>query len=71
LENDAMKQLTKFLPLILTLTGTVGAAIFTPSFVATHPVAFLLLNALSQTLHAALPSIFGGPQGGGGIVQIK
>lgn len=57
-----MNQVTKFLPLIITLAGTVGAAVFTPTFVAAHPVAFLIVNALSQVLHAALPAVFGSPK---------
>jgi hypothetical protein len=51
----------KYLPLAVTLIATVGAAIFTPAFVAAHPTVFIVLNALAQILHAALPSIFGSP----------
>ena len=51
----------KYLPLIVTLTATIGAAIFTPGFVTAHPTVFLGINAAAQILHSALPSIFGAP----------
>jgi hypothetical protein len=53
-----MKFLTQYGPLTLTLTATIGAAIFTPSFIAAHPMAFAWVNAAAQLLHAILPSIF-------------
>lgn len=53
-----MNFLAKYGPLIITLAGTVGAAIFTPAFIAAHPQAFAVINAAAQLLHAVLPSIF-------------
>lgn len=53
-----MKNLQKYGPLMCTVTGTIGAAILTPDFVAAHPVAFAWVNAAAQLLHAVLPSIF-------------
>jgi hypothetical protein len=53
--SDLLKQ---YGPLIITLAGTIGAAIFTPEFVGAHPVAFAAVNAVAQFLHAVLPSIF-------------
>jgi hypothetical protein len=57
-----MSTLTKYFPLIITLAGTLGAAIFTPDFIAHHAAAFAAVNALAQVLHAALPSVFGAPK---------
>ena len=51
----------KWLPLVITLSGTLGAALITPSFVASHAGAFVWINAGSQVLHAIMPSTFGGP----------
>jgi hypothetical protein len=53
-----MTLLSKYGPLVCTLAATVGAAIFTPSFIAAHPVVFAWINAAAQFLHAVLPSIF-------------
>jgi hypothetical protein len=53
-----MNLLKKYGPLTITLAGTIGAALFTPDFVAAHPVAFAWVNAGAQLLHAVLPSIF-------------
>lgn len=53
-----MKFLKQYGPLLITLAGTIGAAIFTPSFIEAHPVAFSAINAAAQFLHAVLPSIF-------------
>jgi hypothetical protein len=53
-----MSNLTKYFPLIVTLAGTVGAAVFTPDFVAHHPTVFIAVNAVAQILHSVLPSIF-------------
>jgi hypothetical protein len=53
-----MNFITKYGPLVFTLAGTIGAAIFTPDFVAAHPLAFAWVNAAAQLLHAVLPSIF-------------
>jgi hypothetical protein len=53
--------MNKYLRLGITVVGTIAAAIFTPSFVAAHPVAFAGVNAAAQLLHAALPSIFASP----------
>ncbi len=49
----------KYLPLVVTLAGTLGTAICTPTFVAAHPLVFVWVGAAAQILHAALPSIFG------------
>lgn len=51
----------KYLPIIITLAGTLGVAIFTPSFIMAHPVAFAVVNGVAQVAHAILPSIFGQP----------
>ena len=53
--------MSKYLPLIITLAGTLGVAILTPAFIAAHPVVFMVVNAAAQILHAVLPSIFGTP----------
>jgi hypothetical protein len=53
-----MNFLMQYGPLTLTLAGTIGAAIFTPSFISAHPMAFAWVNAAAQLLHAILPSIF-------------
>jgi hypothetical protein len=53
-----MSNLTKYFPLIVTLAGTVGAAVFTPDFVSHHPTAFIVVNGVAQILHSVLPSIF-------------
>ena len=53
-----MDTLKKYLPLAVTLVGTVGAAIFTPAFVQAHPTLFVVLNGAAQLLHSALPSVF-------------
>jgi hypothetical protein len=53
-----MNLLMQYGPLVCTLAGTIGAAIFTPTFIAAHPAAFAWVNALAQLLHAVLPSIF-------------
>jgi hypothetical protein len=51
-------NLIKYGPLVFTVAGTIGAAIFTPDFIASHPMAFAWVNAAAQLLHAILPSIF-------------
>jgi hypothetical protein len=53
-----MNYLKQYGPLVCTVAGTIGAAIFTPAFVAAHPVVFAWVNAAAQLLHAVLPSIF-------------
>jgi hypothetical protein len=54
-----MKNLmAQYGPLLITIAGTVGVAIFTPAFIAAHPMAFAWVNAMAQLLHATLPSIF-------------
>lgn len=53
----------KYLPVVVTVVATVGAAIFTPDFILHHVTAFAVANAAAQVLHAALPSVFG--QGSG------
>jgi len=53
-----MNLLKQYGPLVITLAGTIGAAVFTPAFIAAHPVAFACVNAAAQLLHAVLPSIF-------------
>lgn len=60
-----MNFLTTYGPLICTLAGTLGAAIFTPAFIGTHAVAFAWVNAAAQFLHAVLPSIFETKEGKG------
>jgi len=56
-----MSQLLKYLPLIVTLAGTVGTAFLTPQFFQSHASLMLVLGGLSQVLHAVLPSVFGSP----------
>jgi hypothetical protein len=46
------------LPVLVTVSGTIGTAYFNPAFLAMHPVAFAVLNAAAMILHSALPSIF-------------
>ncbi len=53
-----MNYLQQYSPLIITLAGTLGAAFFTPAFIAAHPLAFAGVTAAAQLLHAVLPSIF-------------
>jgi hypothetical protein len=53
-----MNLLMQYGPLVCTLAGTIGAALFTPTFIAAHPVAFAWVNAAAQLLHAVMPSIF-------------
>ena len=53
-----MNYLRQYGPLVGTLAGTIGAALLTPAFIASHPVAFAWVNAAAQLLHAMLPSIF-------------
>ncbi|MGH9641512.1 MAG: hypothetical protein ACRD3Q_03730 [Terriglobales bacterium] len=53
-----MNLLIKYGPVILTIAGTIGAAIFTPDFILAHPMAFAWVNAAAQLFHAILPSIF-------------
>jgi len=53
-----MNVLVKYGPVVITVAGTVGAAIFNPAFVLAHPLAFAWVNAVAQLLHAMLPSIF-------------
>lgn len=53
-----MNFLIQYGPLVFTLAGTIGAAVFTPSFISAHPMAFAWVNAAAQLLHAILPSIF-------------
>jgi hypothetical protein len=55
--------MTKWIPVIVTVTATLGAAIFTPAFVAAHPALFAGFNVAAQFLHAALPSVFGTASG--------
>ena len=50
----------KYLPLLITVVGTLGATLITPDFVAHHVTVFAVLNAAAQLLHAALPSVFKG-----------
>ena len=53
-----MNLLMQYGPLVATIAGTIGAAIFTPGFILAHPMAFAWVNAIAQMLHAMLPSIF-------------
>ncbi|MFY9676019.1 MAG: hypothetical protein WB817_04345 [Terriglobales bacterium] len=53
-----MNVLIKYGPLVITIAGTIGAAVFTPTFILAHPMAFAWVNAFAQLLHAMLPSIF-------------
>jgi hypothetical protein len=53
-----MNPLIKYGPLAITIAGTVGVAIFTPTFISAHPMAFAWVNGIAQLLHAMLPSIF-------------
>jgi hypothetical protein len=53
-----MNLLTQYGPLAITLAATIGAAIFTPTFITGHPMTFAWVAAAAQLLHAVLPSIF-------------
>jgi hypothetical protein len=53
------KDLSKYLPIVITVVGTVAAAVGLPALVASHPVVFAALNAAAMVLHAVLPSVFG------------
>jgi hypothetical protein len=53
-----MNFIKQYGPLITTLAGTIGAAVFTPAFIAAHPFAFAAAGGIAQLLHAVLPSIF-------------
>ncbi|MGA7686574.1 MAG: hypothetical protein WCA58_16295 [Terriglobales bacterium] len=53
-----MNLLIKYGPLVVTVAGTIGVAIFTPTFILDHPMAFAWVNGVAQLLHAMLPSIF-------------
>lgn len=53
-----MNFIKQYGPLLITLAGTIGAAVFTPAFIAAHPAVFACINAAAQLLHAVLPSIF-------------
>jgi len=53
-----MDLLVRYGPVVITVASTVGAAIFTPAFILTHPMAFAWVNVVAQLLHAMLPSIF-------------
>lgn len=55
-----MNYVIKYGPVVATVAGTIGAAVFTPAFVAAHTTVFAVLNALAMILHAALPSVFTG-----------
>ncbi len=57
-----MNALICYGPLVCTVAGTIGAAVFTPGFIAAHPMAFAWVNAAAQFLHAILPSIFVGKE---------
>ena len=54
-----MNFVTKYGAVIVTLLVTLGAAIFTPSFIQAHPVVFAVLNMAAQVLHSVLPSSVG------------
>jgi hypothetical protein len=47
---------TKWLPVIVTVLTTVGMALFTPAFVASHLTLLAVLNSIAQLLHSVLPS---------------
>lgn len=51
--------MTKWLPIIVTVAGTLSAALAVPTLITAHPTAFAVLNALGMILHAVLPSVFG------------
>ena len=50
----------KYLPILVTVGGTLGAAILTPQFLAAHPYFAAGAMIFAQVGHAALPSVFGG-----------
>ena len=50
----------KYLPILITVGGTLGAAILTPQFLAAHPYFAAGAMIFAQVGHAALPSVFGG-----------
>lgn len=51
--------MAKYIPLIVTVVGTLAAALALPAYVSAHPLIYGVLLAVAQILHAALPSIFG------------
>lgn len=51
--------MSKYLPLALTVIGTVAAAVGLQGIVESHVVIYAVLTAVAQVLHAALPSVFG------------
>lgn len=53
-----MNFVTKYGPILVTVAGTIGVAVFTPQFITAHPQAFAVLALGTQVLHAALPSVF-------------
>ena len=53
-----MNYLQQYGPLVCTVAATIGAAFFTPAFIAAHPVTFAWVTVAAQLLHAVLPSIF-------------
>lgn len=59
-----MNFITKYGPLLVTVAGTLGVAILTPTFIATHPLAFAIANIIAQIAHAILPSVFKSNGGG-------
>ncbi|MGA9529300.1 MAG: hypothetical protein WBS24_14390 [Terriglobales bacterium] len=66
-----MNLLMQYGPLVCTVAGTIGAAIFTPAFISAHPMAFAWVNAAAQMLHAALPSIFNSGSNGANGSEMK
>jgi len=50
-------KFAKYIPIIVTVAGTLGAAVFTPHFLAAHPMVAAGAAITVQIIHAALPSI--------------
>jgi hypothetical protein len=55
--------MTKYLPVVITVLGTISAAVFTPQFLETPKgmEIFAALNVAAQILHAVLPSVSAPP----------
>lgn len=57
-----MSKISKYTPLVVTLVGTASLFLAAPQWVSGHPTATIILSAVAQILHAALPSVFGTSQ---------
>jgi hypothetical protein len=49
-------SVTKWIPVVVTASTTVLTAVFSPTFITAHPLAFAVANGFAQLLHSVLPS---------------